>query len=146
MGDVWNSVTVYGPALEIDRFKRLCIAPSETVFRSGQSGWEGCACTISVPSARTKDPSRSPSYYSDEVWNFQQFTRTSEVEYSFSFDTDGEFPVILFECLAASLPKLSFDCRCIASLDEFMGFGWFNGPPGSQDFRQDYEVPEDYWG
>lgn len=26
-----------------------------------------------------------------------------------------------------------------------MVYGWFNTPPGGEDFRQDYDVPEDYW-
>lgn len=147
MGDVWNNVTVYGPASEIDRFKRLCIDPAENVFRSGQSGWNGCQCTISVPSEdESEDFPDLPGSYSEYVWNFQQFTSDSNTEYSFSFDRFTGFPIVLFERLAKRFPQLSFYCTCIESLDEFMGYGWFNGPPDGEEFREDYEVPADHWG
>lgn len=144
MGDVWNNVTVCGPASEINRFKRLCIDPAETVFRSGQSGWDGCECSISVPSEDERLDSLDR--YSEYVWNFQQFTRESAAEYSFSFDTFTGFPITLFERLAKRFPQLSFYCSCIESMDEFMGYGWFNGPPDGEEFREDYEVPPDHWG
>lgn len=144
MGDVWNNVTVYGPPTEISRFKRLCIDATETVFRSGQSGWDGCECTISVPSEDERPDSLDR--HSEYVWNFQQFTRESAAEYSFSFDTFTGFPIELFERLAKRFPQLSFYCSCIESMDEFMGYGWFNGPPDGEEFREDYEVPADHWG
>jgi hypothetical protein len=50
-----------------------------------------------------------------------------------------------FEQLAARFPRLAFDCTCIEALAEFMGYGWFNAPPGGEQFRQDFHVPEDYW-
>jgi hypothetical protein len=144
--DVWNNVTIYGPRADIQRFKNTCMEPEEQVYRSGQSGWDGCGCFISLP-PQDEVEGGQPSVrgYSDYVWNFQQFTSKSSVEYSFSFDSDAQFPVQLFELLAVSFPRLAFDCTCIEALDEFMGYGWFNAPPGGEKFRQDFDVPEDYW-
>ncbi|MDY7524627.1 hypothetical protein [Sphingomonas sp. 10B4] len=146
MTDVWNNVTIYGPRDDIERFKRECLEPDEQVYRGGQSGWDGCACTISLPPPDDVEGAPpSSSGYLDYVWNFQQFKSASTVRYSFSFDSDGEFPVQTFEQLAASFPRLAFDCTCIEALDEFMGYGWFNAPPGGEGFRQDFKVPKDYW-
>ena len=146
MTDVWNNVTVYGPETDIELFKNVCLEPDEQVFRDGQSGWDGCTCTISAPPSPGAECERSSACgYSEYVWNFQQFNSRSCVEYSFSFDTDGEFPERLFERLAESFPRLAFDCTCIEALDDFMGYGWFNAPPGGEKFRQDFAVPEDYW-
>lgn len=83
--------------------------------------------------------------YSEEVWNFQQFTQDSPVEFSFSFDTDGEFPTEIFKELAKHFPRLAFDCHCIEALDDFRGYGWFNPPFGGESFRQGIPVPPDYW-
>lgn len=146
MTDVWNNVTIYGPRADIQRFKKMCMKPDEQLYRAGQSGWDGCGCTISLPPQdEVEGRQSSVSSYSDYVWNFQQFTSKSAVEYSFSFDSDAEFPALLFELLAAKFPRLAFDCTCIEALDEFMGYGWFNAPPGGEEFRQDFHVPEDYW-
>ena len=146
MTDIWNNVTIYGPPAEIQRFKEACMEPDEHVYRAGQSGWDGCGCTISLPPQDEIERGQSSvRCYSDYVWNFQQFTSKSTVEYSFSFDSDAEFPVRLFELLAARFPRLAFNCTCIEALDEFMGYGWFNAPPGGEEFRQDFDVPEDYW-
>lgn len=146
MTDVWNNVTIYGPLADIEQFKQACLEPDEQAYRGGQSGWDGCNCTISAPPQDEPESGRYSTVGYDEcVWNFQQFTSKSTVEYSFSFDTDGGFPDQLFEQLAARFPRLAFDCTCIEALDEFMGYGWFNAPPGGEAFRQDFDVPEDYW-
>lgn len=146
MTEVWNNVTIYGPQADIQRFKRSCLKPDEQILRDGQSGWDGCNCTISAPPLATADGGRSSAGgYHEHVWNFQQFTSDSTVEYSFSFDTDGGFPKELFEELAERFPRLAFDCSCIEALDEFMGYGWFNAPPGGEEFYQEFNVPKDYW-
>lgn len=143
MGEVWNSVSVYGPASEIERFKRLCVQPDDMKLTAGQSGWDGCGCLLSVPSG--VNVSGEPSRKFKEVVNFQQFKAKSLVEYEFSFDTHHEFPVDLFEGMARYFSRLTFDCECIEALDEFMGFGWFNVPPGGKGFNQSYKVPKNFW-
>lgn len=143
MSEVWNNVTVYGPAVEIERFKRLCVGPSGTEYTTEQSGWDGGDGYILVPSSG--DRPEAPISYSEYVWNFQQFFPASGIEYSFSFDSDHDFPEQLFGLLAERFPTLAFHCSCIASLDEFMGYGWFNPPTGGELFAQDYNVPKDYW-
>ena len=146
MGDMWNNVTVFGPATEIDRFKRLSLNPSENITTAGQSGWDGCDCIINVATSVVgTDDREDGTVFGIYVYNFQQFTMKSGNEFSFSFDTDTSFPEQVFHALAACFPKLAFDCSCIEALDECMGFGWFNGPPGGEQFRQDYAVPKDYW-
>jgi hypothetical protein len=145
MTDVWNNVTVYGPRADIRRFKRVCLEPEEHVFRAGQSGWDGCRCTITAPRSDEVECRKPAGAHRDYVWNFQQFTTDSNVSYSFGFDSEGRFPEQLFQHLATSFPRLAFDCTCIEALDGFMGYGWFNPPPGGEEFRQDYDVPEDYW-
>ena len=146
MSDVWNNVTVYGQAWDIEHFKQVCFDAPGAIQRAGQSGWDGCRCTLIVP-AKNDDRLRDDGQgeYMEEVWNFQPFIQDELIEYSFSFDTDGEFPTWFFEHMADRFPNLAFDCACIGSLDEFMGFGWFNPPSGGEAFQQDYEVPEDYW-
>jgi hypothetical protein len=57
----------------------------------------------------------------------------------------SSFPIYTFESLTKLFPKLVFDCECIADDDRSMGYGWFNTPPGGDDFCDDYEVPEGYW-
>jgi hypothetical protein len=146
MTDVWNIVTIYGPAAEIDRFRQVCLSPAEQVYRPGQRGWDGCACDIFVPkSGAVGDGSEQDVEYGEYVWNFQQFTPSEPIEYRFSFDTDQEFPEGLFEDLADRFPALAFECDCIEALDDFMGYGWFNPPPGGERFEQNYAVPANYW-
>ena len=146
MSDIWNHVTVYGPPSEIDMFKQLCIAPSESVFSVRQFGWDGCDCTISCPPrAKTDDELNLGKWHSIDVDNFQQFLPKNRAEYSFSFDTYHPFPDKIFALLAERFPMLAFDCNCIQELDESMGYGWFNAPPEGEPFRQDYQVPKNYW-
>ena len=65
--------------------------------------------------------------------------------WSFFFDTTYRFPEDTFEHLASHFPALHFDCGCIDSLDDYMGYGWFNVPQGGEPFRQDFAVPKNYW-
>lgn len=60
MTDVWNNVTVYGPAAEIQRFKRECLDMELDECRVGQSGWTGCKCDISLPKAQEGETSWIP--------------------------------------------------------------------------------------
>ena len=146
MSDVWNNVTIYGPQIEIERFRSQCLNPMETVIRDGQSGWDGCWCSIDVPTSASTSAEPEPvRRHGQEVLNFQQFSQDSPVEFSFSFDTDGEFPTHLFEDLADHFPLLAFDCHCIEEGDAFLGYGWYNAPPGGEEFSQGFSVPPDYW-
>jgi len=54
MSDMWNNVTVYGPAAKIERFKALCLDPSEYITTAGQSGWDGCDCATTIPPTRVR--------------------------------------------------------------------------------------------
>lgn len=146
MSEVWNNVTVYGPASEIKRFKRTCIAPEKNIYRNAQFGWDGCSCFISaVPANGAGGMPSSHGCYSEEVGNFQQFRSKGNIEYSFSFDTNSGFPEDLFEQIAVLFPRLAFDCTCIEAMDAFMGYGWFNAPAGGEAFSQEHDVPHDYW-
>ncbi|MBN2972907.1 hypothetical protein JW805_12855 [Roseomonas aeriglobus] len=118
------------------------MAPSEASNTGDHEGWNGCDCVITVP---VDDPRGNGSAFSDYVWNFHHDDGPGDNRYAFNFDTDCRFPVDLFERIAQAFPALAFDCSCIHSMDEFMGYGWFNTPAGGEDFSQDYDVPKDYW-
>lgn len=146
MSEVWNNVTVYGRADEIDRFRRLCIDAPEATYTDGQFGWDGCECTIHATSYSGR--SSTDCVHGEDweyVWNFQHFFQDDEISYSFSFDTNRGFPEQLFGAIASRFPHLTFDCACIDSMDASMGFGWFNPLPGGEKFRQDYNVPRNFW-
>ncbi len=98
-----------------------------------------------MPAVAAVEEGRSTNPSAEYVSNFQQFFEDRETEYSFSFDTPFCFPEQLFELLAGRFPALAFDCNCIDSMDEFMGYGWFNPPAGGEAFAQDYCVPDNYW-
>lgn len=78
------------------------------------------------------------------VWNYRDHA-PKPGSWSFAFDTSQDFPEELFEELATIFPMLYFDCECIDLMDDFMGYGWFNIPPGGEAFRQNMAVPKDYW-
>ncbi|MBN8816543.1 MAG: hypothetical protein J0J06_13975 [Sphingomonas sp.] len=126
--EMWNSVDIYGPQGEIDRFKRLFIGPAPAGNRSR-----------STMAFKLEDLS------AEYAWNFRELGPHEHGMYSFAFDTLANFPDYAFEELTGIFPRLHFDCECIADDDHRMGYGWFNTPPGGQDFRDDYNVPEDYW-
>ena len=126
--EMWNNVDVYGPQSDIDRFKRRFIVPRRPHNR-GRSALEiDFDC-----------------FGGDENWNFRDLGPHEHGMYSFAFDSLANFPTYAFEGLAEMFPRLHFDCECIADDDHRMGYGWFNTPPGGQDFRDDYYVPADYW-
>lgn len=126
--EMWNSVDIYGPQSDIDRFKRRFIVPAPAGNRSR-----------STLAFKLEDLS------GDGAWNFRDLRPHEPGMYSFAFDTLANFPTYAFERLTRMFPKLHFDCECIADDDHRMGYGWFNTPPGGQDFRDDYDVPEGYW-
>ena len=128
--EMWNSVDIYGPQREIERFKRLCIVPGPI------NDWEDNELAI--------DLTRIPGYGRD-AWNFRELGPHEPGMYSFAFDTVASFPSDEFEELARLFPNLAFDCECIADDDRSMGYGWFNTPPGGKDFCDDYNVPRGYW-
>ena len=128
--EMWNGVSIYGPEDEIERFKKIFIAPAE------MDDWSDAAFEIDF------DPIGHGGY---ETWNFREFSDSEPMLYHFAFDTAAIFPIEVFEDLANLFPALSFECECIADDDSSMGYGWFNTPFGGEDFRADYEVPADYW-
>lgn len=128
--EMWNSVSIYGPEEEIERFRQMFIVPAK------QDDWTDAALEIDF------DPIGHSAY---ETWNFREFSDNEPMCYHFAFDTVAIFPTDVFEDLADMFPALSFECDCIADDDRSMGYGWFNTPPGGEDFRADYEVPAGYW-
>ena len=128
--EMWNSVDIYGPEVEIERFKRLCIVPAP--------GYEWDDATLAIDLDRVEAGD-------GEAWNFRELGRADPRNYAFAFDTGTRFPVRSFERLAEMFPRLAFHCECIADDDRSMGYGWFNTPPGGEDFRDDYKVPRGYW-
>lgn len=126
--EMWNSVDIYGPQSDVDRFKRRFIVPA----RRGNRG----RSTLEID---------FDCFGGDENWNFRDLGPHEHGMYSFAFDTLANFPTYAFECLAGMFPRLHFDCECIADDDHRMGYGWFNTPPGGQDFRDHYDVPEGFW-
>lgn len=144
--ECWNSVSVYGPDPAIARFRRMCInLPAGPDPRNLSPGWDGPKVEIGyrwiVPVRTGPVRRRGTIVY---AWNYRGET-TAPGEWHCAFDTGPWFPEEVFEELAAIFPTLAFDCECIESMDDFMGFGWFNPPPGGEAFRQDMPVPEDYW-
>lgn len=128
--EMWNSVDIYGPQSEIDRFKRMFIVPGPA------NDWEDNEHSIDF---------NSGDVYPCDAWNFRDFGSRERGVYSFAFDTVSSFPTNTFEDLVELFPKLAFDCECIADDDRSMGYGWFNPPPGGDDFADNYNVPEGYW-
>lgn len=128
--EMWISVDIYGPQSEIDRFKRLCIVEGPA------NDWESNTHSIDFSRANAAD------CYG---WNFRELGSDERGVYSFAFDTAARFPTETFESFTKLFPTLAFDCECIADDDRSMGYGWFNTPPGGEDFEDDYDVPEGYW-
>lgn len=122
----WNSVMAYGPQIEIDRLKALCIVAGE----DGKS-------TIAFDRV-IADPEDS------RVDNFRE-TETPPGMYAFTFDTRWHFPFDVFNELAEQFPTIAFDCNAIHENDEWCGFGWFNPPEGGEAFADCYAVPDGYW-
>lgn len=131
--EVWNTVSADGPQSEIDRMKALCSLPNIQVPTSD---------AVVDFSALMPDSGWGGEYY---TWNRVTYGPHKPGEFRFGFDSQGCAPVEIFEALAKEFPSLSFRCSCIGSMDEFMAFGCFNGPPGSEEFTYE-DVPADHWG
>lgn len=146
MTDCWNNVTVYGPSAEIVRFRRLCIdLPPGSDPQNVSGGWDGYEAYIGFDGVMPAEPGRDPRGAKGAyAWNYREHA-PEPGKWRFAFDTDGEFPEGVFADFAALFQALRFDCDCIDALDNYMGCGWFNTPPGGEPFRQDMDVPADYW-
>jgi len=141
--EMWNSVTLYGRQAEIDRFKELFIDVPD------DDGDETLlAFDAILPIARAESlelfgkVARCAGF---QTWNFRDSIEQILGTYYFAFDTGNRFPVPVFNYLAILFPELAFDCYCIADNDSSMGFGWFNPPPGGEDFCDEHSVPVDHW-
>lgn len=126
--EMWNSVDIYGPQADIDRFKRRFVIPAI------EGDHAGSTLTLDLDNVSA-----------DPTWNFRELVQHERGMYSFAFDSNTNFPTHAFERFVEIFPRLYFDCECIAHDDSRMGYGWFNTPPGGQPFRYDYDVPQDYW-
>lgn len=130
--DVWNTVYVEGPQVEIDRMRKLCCLPE-----------------MQTP---TYDPVvdftelMPHSHAGGQYWSYNLVTHGPHESgtFSFGFDCDGDAPVEIFEALAAEFPTLKFRVSCISGTDEFMANGSYNDPHGDEFKYED--VPADYWG
>ncbi|MFI8667240.1 hypothetical protein ACIGGE_12460 [Qipengyuania sp. NPDC077410] len=139
MAEVWIGLDVYGPQSEIERFRKICLAPA----RYG-ANVKGVLDIVRV--AREYAPNeRSSSAITlcGEAWNLREEAQKHSGTFGFKFDM-AEFHEELFESLVRAFPALAFYCGCIGSGDEFMGYGWFNGPATGNAFGY-FDVPEDYW-
>jgi hypothetical protein len=130
--EIWVAINLYGPQSEIDRLREIC-------------------AIIDIDGS-TDDPVvdfralMRGSMFGEQYWTWNLVSRGPHepCTLDFGFDAYARCPEEIFECLAAEFPTLAFHCRCIASMDEFMAEGWYNGPVGSPNF--DYRsVPDDYW-
>lgn len=140
MGDeAWISVGIYGPQLEIDRFKRWFVVTT--------TDDRGNTCSeLNFTGVFRHEGRYNPAIeaHGERPWNFEDWEQKESGYYSFKFDTWLGFPEELFERLSGMFPHLMFDCDYIASNDLEMGRGWYNGPKGGETF--DYHaVPDDYW-
>ena len=130
--ETWINIEVYGPQSEINRLKTLC---KKTDVRSFTDEFV-IDFTALMPNSNL-----GQQYWS---WNMLKRGHCKPGSFDFGFDAPGGCPIEIFESLALEFPTLSFYCSCIASGDEFMASGWFNGPPDSPVFEF-FEVPPDYW-
>ncbi|MBM7406258.1 MULTISPECIES: hypothetical protein [Sphingomonas] len=133
--EMWNSVDVYGSPAEIERFKATCFDPVPVYRQNCQDSEldEEAIVMVGLVGSRI------------DTWNFRQRATKSAGHYRFAFDTLMWFPTREFERIAEAFPSLAFDCDCIADNDRSMGFGWYNPPEGGDPFRDDYDVPPNYW-
>ena len=141
MTDCWSGVGIYGLQSEIDRFRRMCIEPDP---RHGAANDTIKIVFDRVHTVFSDAEQARLEAYRFLAWDFD-VREDSLGSYRFMFDTSTRFPEKWFKHVAELFPKLAFHCSCIAEDDEFMGDGWFNPPPGGEDFRQNLKVPKNYW-
>jgi hypothetical protein len=144
--EVWNSIDVIGPQAEIDRFKALCI---RWIVEDEHYEYDKPILTIDfdriIPMPSHGDVGQWERWgTSCEPFNVREHGKFELGFYTILFDTGRNVPTPVYERLAELFPRLAFDCDSIGSQDEFMAYGWFNGPPGGEHFGY-YEVPADYW-
>jgi len=139
MPEVWISLDVYGPQSEIERFRKLCLAPA-----LHGANVKGALDIIRVARECADSGTESNTIAQcGEAWNLREDAQASPGSFGCGFDMT-EFHEELFHCLARVFPALAFYCNCIGSDDELMGHGWFNGPATGKAFAY-LDVPEDYW-
>lgn len=143
--EIWISVEVFGPQADIDRFKAVTLpVPPEDGHESSHDNELDFISPTSDGSGSAGEVLYEPCDIFWDSWNFREREQSEQGTYKFGFDTRARFPIEDFENLAKMFPTLAFHCECIASMDEFMGFGWFNAPDGGEKF--DFcDVPTDYW-
>lgn len=149
----WNNVTIYGPQADIDRFRDMCIVPPSPDDADGKPDITfdhviASAKAHAAASAAAADHRLAIDIVANagsDPWNLRVTAHEQPGVYDFAFDTIARFPIPVFQHLARLFPALLFECDCIPDDDSSMGFGWFNTPPGGEDFRDDYPVPENYW-
>ena len=139
MTEVWISLDVYGPQSEIERFRKLCLAPA----LNGANVKSALDIVRVAREMAQNEPDPAASEWRGEAWNLREDAQASPGSFGCGFDMT-EFHEELFHCLARVFPALAFYCNCIGSDDEFMGYGWFNGPATGKAFAY-FDVPEDYW-
>lgn len=131
--EVWNTISIKGPQLEIERLKELCSLP-DAQFPSNEP---------IVDFSRLMPDSRCGQQY----WtsNLMRHGPHESGSYRFCFDCSNNAPIEIFERLAEEFPTLIFQVDCMASADEFMAEGKYNDPPGCSIFMFS-QIPDDYWG
>lgn len=141
----WNSVTVYGPDAEIERFRRTCLSfLDESEVEADFDGWNGHEVQIGFTDVTSNDLGSGRERAIVHASNYRE-EEPGPGKWSFLFDTSHAFPEHEFNQIASFFPSLHFECECIGSLDEFMGVGWFNPPRGGEAFRQDLPVRPTHW-
>jgi hypothetical protein len=143
--EIWISVAVFGRQTDIDRFKLAIRVP---VPVAAGPEYDRAAEVKHKLTALANSGGLGPDLHQPwdlllDTWNFKEL-ESAPGTYTFGFDTRVSFPVEDLEGLARMFPTLAFSCECIASDDDFMGYGWFNGPAGGEAFDF-YDVPADYW-
>lgn len=123
----WNSVDAYGPQVDLDRLKALCIV-------TGANGERTIAFERVL--ANPDD---------NRVDNFRDRKQQRVGEWAFAFDTRWCFPSDVLSELARRFPSISFHCDAIHYMDAWCGYGWFNPPPGGEEFSDRFKVPKRYW-
>ncbi|MAN13970.1 MAG: hypothetical protein CL945_04580 [Dinoroseobacter sp.] len=139
MTEVWVSLDVYGPQSEIERFRKLCLAPA----LRGANVKGALDIVRVVRDLADSEPTSTAIAWFGEAWNLREDAQESTGSFGCGFDMT-EFHEELFHCLAREFPALAFHCGCIGSDNEFMGYGWFNGPGTSEAFAC-FDMPDEYW-
>ena len=117
MTEVWVSLDVYGPQSEIERFRKLCLAPA----LRGANVKGALDIVRVVRDLADSEPTSTAIAWFGEAWNLREDAQESTGSFGCGFDMT-EFHEELFHCLAREFPALAFHCGCIGSDNEFMGY------------------------